>query len=187
LCYDRSDGELYVCSPPIRDRQRADELWKLVQGGGIQVWGSDHCCYDRAQKAKYKSNFPLMPNGLPGIETRCPVLFSEGVSKGAITPSHFAALTAASPARLNGLYPRKGTIQVGSDADLAIYDPNLEKIVGRDTLHMQTDYSPFDGWRVRGWPTDVLSRGRQVVRDSQFVGRRGAGEILAANFPETSL
>ena len=185
-CYDRPDGELFVCSPPIRDRRRMEELWDLVKRGMIQVWGSDHCCYDRTQKAKYKDNFPLMPNGLPGIETRCPVLFSEGVSKGQISPSQFAALTAANPARFNGLYPRKGTIQVGSDADLAIYDPNLEKVIGRDTMHMQTDYSPFDGWRVKGWPTDVLSRGRYVVRNGEFVGRRGAGQILAASLPETS-
>ncbi len=183
-CYDRPDGELFVCSPPIRDRVRMEALWDLVKRGGIQVWGSDHCCYDRTQKAKYKNNFPKMPNGLPGIETRCPVLFSEGVSKKAITPSHFAAITAANPARINGLYPAKGTIQVGSDADFAIYDPSLERVIGRDTLHMQTDYSPFDGWKVKGWPTDVLLRGRSVVRDGEFVGARGGGQILAAGLPE---
>jgi dihydropyrimidinase len=183
-CYNGPDGELYVCSPPIRDRNRMEQLWDLVRRGGIQVWGSDHCCYDRTQKAKYRDNFPLMPNGLPGIETRCPLLFSEGVGRGALTPSQFAALTAANPARLNGLYPRKGTLQVGGDADLAIYDPDVEKVIGRDTLHMQTDYSPFDGWRVSGWPTDVVSRGSWVVRDGRFVGRRGAGEVLAAHLPE---
>jgi dihydropyrimidinase len=182
--YDGPNGELFVCSPPIRDRGRMEALWQLVQRGAIQVWGSDHCCYDRGQKAKYKDDFTRMPNGLPGVQTRCPILFSEGVSKGTITLRRFVALTAANPARLNGLYPRKGTIQVGSDADLVLYDPAMENVIGPDTMDMKTDYSPFEGWRVKGWPVTVLSRGRLVVLDGEFVGRPGAGEVLAAGIPE---
>jgi dihydropyrimidinase len=152
-CYERSTAELYVCSPPLRDHRRTRELWRLLCHGFVQVWGSDHCCHSSAQKQLYGNDFTRIPNGLPGIETRCPLLFSEGVMSGSISLDLFAALTAANPAKLNGLYPRKGVIQPGSDADLVLYDPEDVRTISASMLHMKSDFSPFDGFVVRGWPT----------------------------------
>lgn len=181
--YDGPDGDLYVCSPPLRPRPVADELWTMVRSGAVDVWGSDHCCYDTEQKRRHRGDFTRAPNGLPGVELRAPLLFSEGVMTGALSLPRFAELTAANPARLNGLFPRKGVIAPGADADLAVYDPEVEVEVTPSLLHMPTDYTPFAGMRVRGWPRTVLSRGRIVVDGDRFLGERGGGRVLAAARP----
>src|SRR5579884_3532721 len=182
-CYAAEDGELYICSPPIRPREVADRLWEMVRQGAVQVWGSDHCCYDTAQKFRHRGDFTRAPNGLPGVELRAPLLFSEGVMTGLMSVPRFAALTATNPAKLNGLFPRKGVIAPGADADLAVYDPGWEVTVTAPRLHMATDYTPFEGRRLRGWPRMVFSRGRLLVDGERFDGTAGTGQVLATGPP----
>ena len=181
--YRGENGELYICSPPIRPARTAQDLWNIVCAGSIEIWGSDHSCFDIAQKFKYRGDFPRVPNGLPGIELRAPLLFSEGVAKGRIGLERFVAMTATNPARLNGLFPRKGSFAIGSDADVAIYDPNREVTVDAKDMHMGTDYSPFEGRVIKGWPRTILSRGRVVVDEMEFLGQPGWGQVLAAGRP----
>jgi dihydropyrimidinase len=181
--YGGEDGELYICSPPLRPKMLARSLWDLACRGFVEVWGSDHCCYDRAQKLKYRDNFLKVPNGLPGVELRAPLLFSEGVSKGRISLPQFVAMSSTNPAKLNGLYPRKGVLMPGADADVVIYDPQREVEVAAATLHMATDYTPFDGWKISGWPVTVISRGHPVVEDGKFSGWPGWGKVLRARQP----
>lgn len=185
--YRGEDGDLYICSPPLRPRGLADRLWHLVQNGAFQVWGSDHCCYNSAQKFKYRGDFTKTPNGMPGVEVRAPLLFSEGVMANKISLDQFVALTATNPAKLNGLYPRKGTIAPGADADLAIYDPGWEVELTSTRLHMATDYTPFEGFKVKGWPTTVIAGGRLVVDESRFLGEPGWGEVLQTGKPNLSV
>lgn len=185
--YELEDAPLYICSPPIRSPSTARRLWSLVSSGFVDIWGSDHCCYDRAQKLRHRSHFNQVPVGLPGVEVRAPLLFSEGVSKGRLSIEKFVALTATNPARLNGLFPRKGSFVMGADADVAIYDPSLRVPVGAGTLHMPTDFMPFEGYISAGWPRTILSRGRVVVDDMAFVGEVGWGQFLPAKRPEAPL
>ncbi len=185
--YRKEDGELYICSPPLRPRAMADRLWELVQTGAMQIWGSDHCCYDSAQKFKHRGDFSKVPNGMPGIEVRAPLLFSEGVMANKISLDQFVALTATNPAKLNGLYPRKGTIAPGADADLAIYDPGIEVVLTAKRLHMATDYTPFEGFKIKGWPTTVIAGGKPVIDGSRLVGEPGWGKFLRAGQPMLSV
>jgi dihydropyrimidinase len=178
--YLGSDSELYVCSPPLRDRADRERLWELVTRGYISVWASDHCCFNREQKAAHREDFHRIPNGLPGVETRCPLLFSEGVTKGKITIGDFVRLTSTNPAKLNGLFPAKGLIAPGSDADLAIWDPSVKRTLTAASLHQGTDFTPFEGFDIVGWPRTVIARGKLVVDDGEFVGAPGNGKLLAA-------
>ena len=120
-----------------------------------------------------------MPNGIPGVETRLPILFSEGVSKGRITLNEFVALTATNHAKTYGLYPKKGTIAIGGDADIAIWDPERQMTISQSLMHGGSDYTPYEGIKVKGWPVSTMVRGRFVVRDGALVGKEGAGEYVA--------
>jgi len=182
--YEAAHGELYVCSPPLRDDSRRAELWQLVLGGHIDVWGSDHCAYSTDQKTAAAGDFRRIPNGLPGVETRCPLLFSKGVSRGLLDLADFVQLTATNPARFAGLYPRKGVILPGSDADIVVYDPEARATLSGSGLHMTTDYTPFDGIEVEGCPRTVLSRGRVVVDEGKFVGSAGHGQFIPGQSPK---
>lgn len=182
--YGGDHPELFVCCPPLRSPATVEALRARLIGGGVSTIGSDHCCYDTGQKASARSDVRRMPNGLPGVETRAPVVFSEFVAPGVMPVERFVELTATNPARLNGLYPRKGTIQPGADADIAIWDPMLERHMRVDDLHMATDYTPYEGRRVTGWPVTVLSRGRVliedgVLRDTEPHGRHVPGVAFA--------
>jgi dihydropyrimidinase len=182
--YRNTNPERFVCSPPLRDEARRDDLWRLLLSGHFAIWGSDHCCYSSEQKAASKSDFRRIPNGLPGIETRCPLLYSEGVAAGLLSCCDFARLTATNPARLAGLFPQKGIIAPGSDADLALYDPTVVVTLAADRLHMATDYTPFEGMVIHGWPLTVMSRGELVVDKGEFVGRPGRGRFIPAAKPQ---
>jgi dihydropyrimidinase len=176
--YKSPKGALYVCSPPIRSRERAKELWRRLLLGEVSIVGSDHCCYDTEQKFRHAEDFRVMPNGLPGVQTRLPVMFSEAVIKRGLPVERFADLVSTAPAKMNGLYPRKGAIQPGSDADLVVLDPTRESVIDPDTLDMKTDYSPFEGLRIRGGVKDVIARGDVVVEEGRFVGEEHQGVFV---------
>jgi len=174
--FDTAAG--YVLSPPLRERGNQGALWTALTTGTIQTVGTDHCPFTREQKARGRDDFTLIPNGLPGVETRVPLLYHYGVREGRLSLSDWVRLTATNPARLFGLYPRKGTLLPGSDADLVIFDPGKRVILDAGHLHTHTDYSPYAGWEVQGWPRHVLQRGRFIVEDGEFVGQAGGGRFI---------
>lgn len=177
------EGTKYVCSPPPRDKESQQACWQGLQQGVFSVFSSDHCPfrYDDPQgklNPKGRTSFRWVPNGIPGVETRLPILFSEGVSKGRISLNEFVALTATNHARMYGLYPKKGTIAVGADADLAIWDPDREQTISQSLMHGGSDYTPYEGIKVKGWPVSTMVRGKFVVRDGQLVGKEGTGAYV---------
>ena len=173
------EGAKYVWSPPLREKWNQDVLWNALKTGQLQTLGSDQCSFDFVgQKDLGKGDFSKIPNGGPIIEDRVSILFSEGVKKGRITLNQFVDLISTRAAKLFGLYPKKGTIAIGVDADLVIFDPTVERVLSADTHHMAVDYNPFEGMKVTGEPVSVLSRGEFVIRDKQFVGESGAGQYI---------
>lgn len=174
------EGAKYVLTPPLRTPADLEALWPALAQGETNVVSTDHCPWNYAgQKERGRDNFSLIPNGAPGIETRLPLLWHEGVGRGRLSPERFVAVTATEPARLFGLYPRKGTITPGADADLVVWDPAWERTLRAAELHQQVDYCPYEGWSVTGYPRDVVLRGQVVVREGQFVGKRGQGRFVA--------
>lgn len=178
--YESAHPERFVCCPPLRSRETVDALGTRAEMGVIDTVGSDHCCYDSVQKAERADDVREMPNGLPGVETRLPIVFDRYVATGRITPERFVAMVATNPARLNGLYPRKGTIAVGSDADVVILDPRASRTVSAAELHMETDYSPYEGQSVIGWPHTVVAKGRVVVDDGHLIDPGPVGVFIKA-------
>lgn len=173
------EGAKYVMSPPLREKGDAEALWKGLAGGDLQAVGTDHCPFNFVgQKDMGKDDFSKIPNGMPSVETRLPLLYHFGVNQGRFSVNRFVELVATGPARLFGLLPRKGTISVGADADLVLWDPNKEHRLTRESLHMNVDYSPYEDVTVRGYPALTLQRGKVIVRNNQFVGDVGAGQFL---------
>jgi dihydropyrimidinase len=177
------EGAKFVCSPPPRDVASQQAVWDGLASGTFHVFSSDHSPFRFDGPAGKKSHgteapFTKIPNGVPGIETRLPILFSEGVNKGRIDLATFVALTATNPAKMYGLYPRKGTIAVGSDADLVIWDHDRDVTISNDLLHHNCDYTPYEGMSVRGWPAVVLSRGEVVVEEGKLLAEPGQGQFL---------
>jgi dihydropyrimidinase len=176
------EGAKYGCSPPPRDRAAQDAIWAGLGNGTFQAYSSDHAPYRFDATGKLPkgdgTTFKDMANGVPGIELRLPLLFSEGVQRGRLSLGEFVALGATNHAKLYGLYPRKGTIAVGGDADLALWDPHRRVRVTASMLHDQVGYTPYEGRELTGWPVQVLSRGRVVVRDGQLQAERGSGQFI---------
>nr|QFU78355.1 D-hydantoinase [synthetic construct] len=173
------EGAKYVWSPPLREKWHQEVLWNALKNGQLQTLGSDQCSFDfKGQKELGRGDFTKIPNGGPIIEDRVSILFSEGVKKGRITLNQFVDIVSTRIAKLFGLFPKKGTIVVGSDADLVIFDPNIERVISAETHHMAVDYNAFEGMKVTGEPVSVLCRGEFVVRDKQFVGKPGYGQYL---------
>ena len=176
------EGTKFCCSPPPRDHAAQEAVWRGLQNGTFQVFSSDHAPYRYDETGKLlkgdKTTFKDTANGVPGIELRVPLLFSEGVGKGRLDLNRFVALTATNHARLYGLYPRKGTIAVGSDADIAIWDPAKEVTVRAADIHDNVGYTPYEGMHLKGWPVTVLSRSRIVIDDGQLHADRGSGNFL---------
>lgn len=176
------EGAKYVWSPPLRTKDHQEALWNALKSGELQTVGSDQCSFDfKGQKELGRGDFSKIPNGGPTIEDRFTILFSEGVLKGRISLNQFVDVTATQSAKLFGLYPRKGTIAVGSDADLVLFDPSAQRTIRAADHHMAVDYNPFEGMKVTGEPVSVLSRGEFVVREKTFVGRPGAGRYIVRN------
>jgi len=178
--YGGEHPERFVCCPPLRSREQVEALGRHLFTGEITTIGSDHCCYDTAQKESRRTDVRVMPNGLPGVETRLPVVFSEYVVRRGLSPSRFVELTAAAPARTNGLYPRKGTLLPGADADIVVWDPSAEWEITTGALHMATDYTPYEGMRVTGRPETVLVNGRPVIEEGVLTDSTPRGRHLQA-------
>lgn len=173
------EGAKYVCSPPMRTREDQRALWDAVEDGTLEVISTDHCVFKmKGQKDLGKGDFSKIPNGVPGIEDRMMMLYSEGVRKGRITLNQWVELTATNPAKLFGLYPNKGTVTVGTDADLVIWNPKAKKTISAKTHHMNVDYNLYEGRTVTGVPSKVFNRGEMIVDGEKWLGRNGRGKFL---------
>lgn len=170
------DGYLYIMSPPLRDKIDQDAMWRGLSDGTISNVGSDNCTFSR--EMKYTKNYQEVLNGVTGMEERVHVLMAEGVEKGRISLSKFCEVTSYNPAKIFGLYPKKGTILPGSDADFMIYDPHTPGTVTPETMHHMTDYNIYDGLKVKGWPVMTIRRGEVIVESGEFKGKRGSGGFL---------
>jgi dihydropyrimidinase len=173
------EGAKYVFTPPLREKWHQEKLWQGLANDTLQVVSTDHCpfCF-KEQKELGKDDFTKIPNGGPGIEHRLSLIYTGGVHRKRFSANRFVELVSTAPAKLFGLYPRKGTIAVGSDADLVIFAPSEEQVISAETHHMRVDYSMFEGIHVTGVPKTVFSRGRAVIDAGKFVGRPGAGEFV---------
>ncbi|MGB3425286.1 MAG: dihydropyrimidinase [Castellaniella sp.] len=188
LGHGHYEGAKCICSPPPRDSANQDAVWQGLAQGTFSVFSSDHAPfnYDDPQGKKLKGReqkFQYIPNGIPGLETRLPLLFSGGVNGGRISLHQFVALTSTQPAKLYGLYPRKGSLMVGSDADIALWDPKRQVTIRNSMLHHDVDYTPYEGRTVTGWPVMTLARGKLVSKDFEFVGEPGAGAFMRCDKP----
>jgi dihydropyrimidinase len=172
------EGMKHVMSPPLRDKRNQQVLWDALNIGLIDTVGTDHCPFDTDQKLLGKDAFTQIPNGIPGIEDRINLLYTYGVSRGNLDLHRFVDAASTKPAKLFGLFPRKGTIAVGSDADLVVYDPAHQGVVSVKTQHVNNDYNGFEGMPIDGRPVCVTVRGKVQVKDGQFVGDRSRGELL---------
>jgi dihydropyrimidinase len=181
------DGAMFCCSPPPRDEQSQEAVWEGLANGTFQVFSSDHAPYRFDESGKLpkgdKTTFKDMANGVPGIELRLPLLFSEGVGKGRLSLNQFVALTATNHARIYGLDHCKGTLAVGQDADIALWDPERVTTITAAAIHDNVGYTPYEGRTIKGWPVTVLSRGRTVVHEGRLQAERGSGMFIARKSP----
>ena len=173
------EGAKYVCTPPLRPQSMQEDLWRGLRTHDLQVVSTDHCPFCmKGQKELGKDSFAKIPNGMPGIETRLYLLWDGGVRAGRISMNRFVEITSTAPAKIFGLYPRKGTIAVGADADLLVWDGEKRHVLSDETLHMRVDYTPYEGREVVGAPTHVLSRGKVVIENGAYLGRKGDGRFV---------
>lgn len=189
----RDDGAKWICSPPMRKEVDNERLWEGIVNETIQVMSTDHCpfFYDGTTPIEYEGkivaipgkelghdDFTKIPNGLPGLGDRMPILWTQGVGSGRITPNQFVAMHCTNPARIFGLYPQKGTLIPGADADIAIWDPNLERRYGVEVARHRTDYNLYEGWQLKGFPVMVFLRGQKIVDGENWSGKPGMGHFL---------
>ena len=172
------EGMKHVMSPPLRERSNQKALWDALRAGSIDTVGTDHCPFDVAQKWMGKDAFTQIPNGIPGIEERVNLLYTYGVRRGGLDLHRFVDAASTQAAKLFGLFPRKGTIAVGGDADLVVYDPSYRGLISAAGQLANCDYSGFEGMEIEGRPSVVTVRGKVQVRDGAFVGERGRGRLL---------
>ncbi|MEG0773941.1 dihydropyrimidinase [Clostridium sp.] len=174
-----NEGLKFIMSPPLRQSYNKEALWNGIKDGHIQVVATDHCPFNfKKEKQMGIEDFTKCPNGAPGVETRMALLFSEGVSKNRISINKFVEITCTNPAKIFGLYPKKGTIAVGSDADIVILDPHKEFIITKSMLHENVDYTPYEGIKVIGYPELTMVRGAIVAKNNEFVGKKGLGKFI---------
>jgi dihydropyrimidinase len=189
----RPDGAKWVCSPPVRTPEDNARLWEGAADGTIQTIATDHCpfFYDGTKPIIYEGksvaipgkelgvhNFTKIPNGLPGVEDRLPVIWTTGVGSGKLTSSQFVALTSTNPAKIFGLYPRKGALLPGSDADIVLWDPKKKVKSGVAHSHQRTDYNLYEGWDLTGYPEKVFLRGELIVDGEKWLGKMGEGKFI---------
>jgi len=189
----RPDAAKWICSPPMRTKADNARLWEGLERGILQTVGTDHCpfFYDGTKPILYegkpvaipgkelgKDDFTKIPNGLPGVQDRMPVLWTEGVVKGRLTPNQFVAYMSTNPAKIFGLYPQKGALIPGADADIVIWDPEKTVTYGVAHSHQRTDYNLYEGWELKGYPEKVFLRGSLIVDGETWLGKRGAGRFV---------
>jgi len=189
----RPDGAKWICSPPMRGEADNVRLWQALADGDIQTVGTDHCAFffDGSMPIVYEGqeiaipgkelgadDFTKIPNGLPGVQDRLPILWTTGVNSGRITPNQFVALTSTNPAKIFGLYPRKGTLAPGSDADIVLWDPAKKVTYGVAHSHQRTDYNLYEGWELTGYPEKVFLRGKLIIDGEHWIGKSGDGQFL---------
>ncbi len=181
------DGAKYVCSPPLRDTAAGhqDRLWQGLRTNDLQVVSTDHCPFCMGdhhtfgtQKQLGQGDFSKIPNGMPGVENRMELIYDGGVAQGRIGLNRFVEITATTPAKMFGMYPKKGTIAVGSDADIVVFNPDSPHVISAETHHMDVDYSAYEGWKVQGKVETVLSKGKVIIADDAYHGAPGDGEFL---------
>lgn len=179
------EGAKYVCSPPPRDLDSQTAIWEGLCDGTFDLFSSDHCPFyfegannTGKNNKRARTSFKWVPNGIPGVETRLPILFSEGVSKGRISIERFVALTSTNPAKLYGIYPQKGSLTVGSDADITLWDPTRRDTIRQSNLNHGSDYTPYEGRKVVGWPVRTLLRGQTIAKDGRPTDAKPIGQHL---------
>jgi dihydropyrimidinase len=189
----RPDGAKWICSPPMRSEADNAGLWNGLTSGIIQTVGTDHCpfFFDGAKPIEYEGqaitipgkelgagDFTKIPNGVPGVGDRLPILWTHGVGAGRLTPNQFVALTSTNPAKIFGLHPKKGSLQPGADADLVVWDPERRVRYGVTVAQHRTDYNLYEGWDLVGFPRTVYLRGQPIVENGEWLGRPGMGRFL---------
>jgi dihydropyrimidinase len=189
----RADGSKWICSPPLRSKADSEALWGGLEDGSIQVAATDHCpfFFDGTQPIEYEAkqvaipgkelgakDFTKIPNGVPGVGDRLPLLWSYGVRQGRLSPERFVEITSTNPAKIFGIYPRKGAILPGSEADIVVWDPQRELTYGVEHAQHRTDYNLYEGWQLVGYPDRVYLRGRLIVHQEKWLGRQGEGRFL---------
>src|SRR5262249_24192498 len=170
-------GERFVGYPPLRSPRDVEAVWQALADGTVDVVATDHCCWKLAQKLSADRFTRIMP-GMSNLETLVPMLYSQGVAKGRISLPRMVELVASNPARIFGMYPRKGAIIEGADADLIVFDPNRKVTIRAQEMHSRSDYDPFEGFEITGWPRATISRGEVIVDDRQPVATAGRGLFL---------
>jgi dihydropyrimidinase len=179
------EGAKYVCSPPLRDPSNRPALWHGLQAGDLQIFGSDHCSFNYAgQKELGADDFTLIPNGLPGVEERSSVLWTHGVREGRITENLFVAALSTNQARVHGMAGRKGTLAPGADADIVVWDPDLEVTATQSNRHGNVDYTPYEGMTFIGGPAAVYVRGELAYRDGEVLAEPGSGRFVHRTFAQ---
>jgi len=181
------EGAKYVCSPPPRDIESQEAIWEGIIDGTFDIFSSDHCPFkfkDKKGKDRpgARTSFKWVPNGIPGVETRLPILFSEGVSKKRISLERFVELTSTNPAKMYGLHPQKGSIKIGADADVTIWDPNKIDTIKQSGLHHGSDYTPFEGIEIKGWPIQTWLRGQKIYDKNNFLKQNNLGQYISRGF-----
>jgi len=173
------EGAKFVCSPPLRPADNPPGLWRHLAQGGLQTVGTDHCpFFFVGQKDLGRDDFTRIPNGLPGIEARLAIVYTCGVGQGRLTPTRWVELCCTAPAQIFGLYPRKGTLMPGADADVVIFDPHKPVTLSRSLLHERVDYTPYEGLALQGYPVLTIAGGEIIVAEGEYVGGRGRGQFL---------
>ena len=168
----------HVMSPPFRPKEHQEALWKGLQSGMLQTTATDHCCFCAEQKAAGKDDFRKIPNGTAGIEDRLGVLWHKGVNSGKITPNEFVAITSTNTAKIFNIYPRKGSVTVGADADLVLWDPELSRTISAKTHHQNVDFNIFEGMEIKGANTMTISQGKIVYKDGDVRTEKGKGRYI---------
>jgi len=178
-------GIHYMCSPSLRKKADIESLWDGIKSGIVQTVGSDHVAFTKAQKERHSDTFMEIPNGFSGNEVRLPIIYQEGVIKRNLSLEKLAEVTATNAAKLFGLYPKKGILMPGSDADIVIFDPNKKHSLNAEDLHMDTDLSVYEGMEVTGWPTMTILRGKIIVENDEFKGKAGQGQFVKGTLDDS--
>jgi dihydropyrimidinase len=176
--FEGEDGHLFACCPQVKKPKDVERLWRGLRDGEVSVVSTDTCTFTREQKAMWNGDWTKIPMGLPGLETLLPLVYTRGVLGGRLTLEELSMKLSTNPARIMGLYPRKGAIMVGADADLAIIHPTSTRTVSPSTMETNADWSPYEGWELAGFARTTLSRGEVIVDDYAVVGREGRGQWL---------